>query len=205
MKNLWDIPNPEPKGDPNETMIYTAVGAALSKWESVEAAAAEIFTVLVGAESAMTSLVVPPAVRAFGIVTSFPTRCEMITTAAKAFFSIHKEVASYERDIGDALSEAREYSNRRNEIAHGVVREVTNSETKEFEGYYLFPSFYNPKRFPVSRFPTYSYVAKNILYFAGRFDVMGQKLDAILNFLVRDLQPKSSVQPNGPKDPPKGD
>ena len=115
MPNPWDIPAPEPRGDADGTNVFATVGKALTEWETVETACARIFAFLVGAPPNWDEM--SPAVRAFGVVISFPTRCEMITTAGKAFFHLHQEVSNYEKYISDALSEAREYSNRRNEIA----------------------------------------------------------------------------------------
>ena len=71
---------------------------------TVETACARIFAFLVGAPPNWDEM--SPAVRAFGVVISFPTRCEMITTAGKAFFHLHQEVSNYEKYISDALSES---------------------------------------------------------------------------------------------------
>jgi hypothetical protein len=111
---------PEPLGDRDENVLYAAVGRALSQWETVESACARIYAFLIGTPT--DELTISPALHSFGIVNSFPTRCEMISTAGKAYFHLHPEVANYEKQINEALSEAKGFSNRRNEIAHGVVR-----------------------------------------------------------------------------------
>lgn len=195
MPNPWDIPAPEPRGDADGTNVFATVGKALTEWETVETACARIFAFLVGAPPNWDEM--SPAVRAFGVVISFPTRCEMITTAGKAFFHLHQEVSNYEKYISDALSEAREYSNRRNEIAHGAVKEILDHERRSL-GYYLCPSFYNPKKFPVSMVPTYTYMSKNILYFSQEFTKMGLKLELILRSLSKEPFAKSFEQPTAP-------
>jgi hypothetical protein len=200
MANPWDVPKPEPLGDRDENVLYAAVGRALSQWETVESACARIYAFLIAAPT--DEFTISPAVRSFGIVNSFPTRCEMISTAGKAYFHLHPEVANYEKRINEALSEAKEFSNRRNEIAHGVVRHIISSTTHESQGHYLYPSFVNPKKFPVSMIPTYQYVAMNILYFALEFTKMNWKLEAILRLLMKEPLTKPSEQsttPNGPE------
>jgi hypothetical protein len=191
MANPWDVPKPEPLGDRDENVLYAAVGRALSQWETVETACARIYAFLIGAPT--DELTISPALRSFGIVNSFPTRCEMITTAGKAYFHLHPEVANYEKWINEALSDAKEFSNRRNEIAHGVVRHIINP-TRESEGSYLCPSFFNPKKFPISMIPTYQYVEKNILYFSREFTKMGWKLEAMLRLLMKEPLTKPSEQ-----------
>jgi hypothetical protein len=198
MTNPWDIPKPEPLGSRDPDSVYRAVGQALTEWEGVETACARIFAFLVGAPREWHEIA--PAVRAFGVVISFPTRCDMITTAGKAFFHLHTEVTPYEKHISDALSEAREFSNRRNEIAHGVVREVVNQQ-RESEGYYLVPSFYNPKKLPVSMVPAFYYTESNIIYFRQWFTRIGLKLESILQLLSNEPLAKSSSPPSEPRSP----
>jgi len=200
MANPWDVPKPEPLGDRDENVLYAAVGRALSQWERVETACARIYAFLIGAPT--DELTISPALRSFGVVISFPARCEMITAAGKAFFHLHPEVAIYEKWINDALSEAREFSNRRNEIAHGFLGHIFGEETGESEGYSLLPSFYNPKKFPVSMIPTYQYVEKNILYFSEEFTKVGAKLEAILRLLMKEPLTKLSEQSTRAADAP---
>jgi hypothetical protein len=109
----------------------------------------------------------------------------MVNTAAEAFFVRHPEVKQYEDLIRKAVVEAQRYSARRNEIAHGTVREVFN-EGGASDGFFLTPHLYNPKKFPISKFPTYQYVAKNILFFAERFNHMGAKISATLHLLGKE-------------------
>jgi len=72
---------PEKRRD--ENVLYAAVGRALSQWETVESACARICAFLIGTPT--DELTISPALHSFGIVNSFPTRCEMISTAGKAY------------------------------------------------------------------------------------------------------------------------
>ena len=50
----WDIPPAPPSGDAHEDAISMAVGRALTSWEYVEEAYADIFAILVGADKAIS-------------------------------------------------------------------------------------------------------------------------------------------------------
>ena len=85
-------------------------------------------------------------------------------------------LASFEKNINDVLLEAQNYANRRNEIAHGRVMRLKEEGTGADGGHYLLPSFFNPKKFSLDSKVTYMYVAADILFYANRFDILGQKL-----------------------------
>jgi hypothetical protein len=180
----WDIRPEAPKGDDKEDMVYSAVGKALTQWERVEIAVALIFAHLSGEQDPdYTS----PAVRAFGEVVSFRNRVSMTLAALRAFVHRHSELENYYlKEISAALDEALEYSNRRNEIAHGRVMRLREEETREWLGHYLLPSFFNPKKFSLANKPTFQYVADDILYYGKHFDLMGQKLFALYTFLTKE-------------------
>lgn len=190
MPNPWDVPKPEPVGTPNADQLYNAIGRALSAWEPVEAACARIFAYLVSAP--MEWHEISPAMRAFGTVISFPGRKEMIEAAAKAYFHLNQPIAHYEDHISDALAEANNFAARRNEIAHGAVREVIDHNTKRSIGFYLVPSLFNPKKFPITMVPTFQYVEKNILYFRQEFTKLELRLELILRLLRKDAQQSSA-------------
>jgi hypothetical protein len=190
MPNPWDVPKPELIGTPNADQLYIAIGRALSEWEPVEAACARIFAYLVGAPIEWHE--VSPAMRAFGTVISFPGRKEMIEAAAKAYFHLHQPLTHYKQYINDALGEANNFASRRNEIAHGVVKEVIDHDTNRSIGYYLVPSFFNPKKFPITMVPTFQYVEKNLIHFRQEFTKLGLKLESILHHLQQDAQQSSA-------------
>jgi hypothetical protein len=118
-KHPWDVPPFPDKGDPKPDMTYAAVGRALSQWEKFEGELSELFAVFAG--GVPTSL---PAVRAYGSIQTFRGRADMIEAAAEGFFVVFPNDDLAGR-IGKLLERARNYSPRRNEIAHGVVHTPT--------------------------------------------------------------------------------
>jgi hypothetical protein len=80
----WDPRPVSPLGDSNEEAIFSAVGQALTEWEQLENACAQLFAVLVSANHKRAYLA--PAIRAYGMVVSAATRQQMLVNAAEAYF-----------------------------------------------------------------------------------------------------------------------
>ena len=85
MSNVWDIPySPKFKvGDATESVIYEAVGRALSRWEGLVAELTFVFAVLTSQDEPWHY---NPAVRAFGAVPGAAAKSEMVRQAAEALF-----------------------------------------------------------------------------------------------------------------------
>jgi len=66
-----------------------------------------------------------PALWAYGSVVSFKTRAEMIRQAASAYFNTRKaKQSTFSKKLGSLINEYIAYSGRRNEIAHGFLKNV---------------------------------------------------------------------------------
>jgi len=174
MTQAWDVPPTPERGDSTEEAIHTAVGAALSVWETTEEEFAEIFAMLVNAE--MGDLETAPAVRAYGVVTAASVRADMLQVAAEAYFYT-KPVPELESDFKELLKSYRGWAARRNDIAHG--RSGQDSQTA---GWYLYPGLFNTKRYPIRRPPTYLYSSVEIGRIKEGFEDLYQ---AALDFAAR--------------------
>jgi hypothetical protein len=184
-QNPWDIPLRPLRGDINENMLFAEIGRALTEWEQVEAACAEIFAVLVSVSRASTHQA--PAIRAYGVVASHKTRCEMLKAAAAAYFLRRKaKRAAFEKRFNSLINECSKFAARRNEIAHGQVSMVFYSrrgKTKRI-GHYLLPSFYNSKKYKIERSATYEYTSREIIHFRQEFTKLHLRLYAFRDGLV---------------------
>lgn len=140
MQNLYDVAPLSDKGDPEDGALYEAVGRALTQWETLEGILAEIFGLLCGA-----NLREGGAIRAYGVVSAFTGRKDMLDAA---FEVCPLKEGAEAATLPALLKRAKMFSARRNEIAHGVVLGVTDKAI--FRGYYLVPAHYNSrKRNPV--------------------------------------------------------
>lgn len=164
--NPWDAPPLPATGDVDLAKLYQSVGEALSQWEHLEGHLAMIFAILVGSLD-MTE----PAVMAYGTVVSFNGRSDMIRAAMTGFL-VRKPDARLEEELREIMKLAKNFSARRNEIAHGIVSPYVPPGANLVSGAVLFPAFYaSNKRIiettqagivPFKMSPKYAYTAREI-------------------------------------------
>jgi hypothetical protein len=133
----WDRPPSKPMGDREALSIYTAVGQALTNWETLESRFAELFSILVeGGTSA--------AKRVYGAITTSHGRRVALQAAAEIFFIDH-HIPESEQDIfNDLISHFGKAASRRDEIAHGMAYGFAINGVSK--GAFLFPPAYNTER-----------------------------------------------------------
>jgi hypothetical protein len=192
MPNPWDIPPIADHGDIGEAVLFEQIGRALSEWEKVEDACAELFATFVYAPKQSTHRL--PAIRAYGTVISYKNRCEMIKHAAEAYFKTRKaKEKQFSTELKKLLTTCQGFSGRRNEIAHGTVSVAFYSrrgKTKNI-GHWLFPSLFNPNKMKIDTGVTYQYTSTEIIHFRQEFTKLHLKLTEFRERLTARL-PKSS-------------
>lgn len=112
----WDPPPVPLKGDPDQQVLFAAVGAALSAWESLEERLSHTFELLVSPEGGSLS-----ALRAYGSILTFRGRGEMIKAAAEGAFFL-KPDPDLPKRLKALIDEITNFATRRNEIAHGIIQ-----------------------------------------------------------------------------------
>jgi hypothetical protein len=194
----WDRRPWPDRGDSDKGTIYLQVGQFISFWEKLEAALAFLF--------ANFSAPYPqsePARRAFFSVRPFEGRADMLRAGSEAYFSAHpsEELLS---DLKEILKLSVCYSQRRNDIAHGIVdRFQTEDEWNRYgwldetAGYALYPSLASFEERNLRGIPTYCMASADVEYFYKRvleIQPMAVKLgDAILR-----RRPPSPGKPRPP-------
>jgi hypothetical protein len=165
----WDRRPWPNRGDPDRETIYLQVGQFISLWERLEAALAFLF--------ANFSAPYPqsePARRAFFAVRTFEGRSDMLKAASEAYFGANYS-SELQTEMKDILSLSKCYSQRRNEIAHGLVDQFQAKD--DFErygwledalGYALYPSIASFKERDLRGVPTYCMAASDTEYFYNR-------------------------------------
>ncbi|MDB5418574.1 MAG: hypothetical protein JWP50_1993 [Phenylobacterium sp.] len=124
----------EPKGDFEPDTLYASVGRALSAWEMAEGMLGRIFALLCSADF-------PGAERAYGVVSSFSGRRDMLEQAFESYPGRTEPVV---RDLPALLTKFHQFSARRNEIAHGILWYFSGLD--ENFGNYLVPATYNSRK-----------------------------------------------------------
>jgi hypothetical protein len=202
----WDAPPPPQSGDAAEEITFTAVGRAISAWEGLEAALALVFAGFMASGNSF------PAERAYGAVLTFRGRAEMIEAAAQAYF-FERPDADLEKELNGCLEAAKGFSPRRNEIAHGVVRELSILGTPIVipgqiffrpsisNGFAVLPSQYATNKtklappsgllFPVNREPKYIYSSAEINAFSILFRQLGDRTGGLAHqILLHAIRPR---------------
>jgi hypothetical protein len=182
MANPWDIP-PKPTNAPDHPdELYAAVGKALSSWDGVESVLAEVFSLFLGTPIFSNPLQ-EPGIRAYGSVVSFNGRAEMLDAAAKAYFHSKKTpTAELEMKLRGLLNECRQFSGRRNDIAHGRVEFLLGAEydwwpqTDENHCWLFLPGLLAAKRYSLNHEPLFIYTVRELAYFKDQFDQLAGRL-----------------------------
>jgi hypothetical protein len=180
MSAPWDVP-PLPKyGDDNPDSTYKMVGKALSEWEQLEYQLAHLFSVLTYRPSVISAL------REYGEGTIFPSRLQSLRSAAEAFFTKKCDQAA-EAEFDRISLFAERLADRRNEIAHGIVRPLQwvqqmmldYQHIQDMERQYaLVPPLYTRKKLDEKHRPKYAYTATDIMSFMLAFHDLSK--DALL-------------------------
>jgi hypothetical protein len=201
----WDPPPSSTVGDPSEEITYAAVGLALTKWGLVEHQLGEIFLALIGGRSY-------EAMMAFGSIMSGRGRAEMIVAAAKVYFITRTapEHLETKQALADLMYAVGKFADRRNEIAHGVVKiQIGLDFDAEVEGgfkasFVLAPSYFAAKKRRmqvtesglVAMPPSYEYSSKEIVTLSRKFHRLVSPAATISRQLRRQrhLERQASLQ-----------
>jgi hypothetical protein len=179
-------------GDDRKDKIHLAVGRAIHHWEVVEHHLGGLFQSLLGTSVPMG------AMRAYGAMTGFAMRQQMLLHASSVMFHFHENKtlrSEFNTLIKNVMDNA---SQRRNDFGHGLV-------IKEYRGrggsYYLVPSYYSKHR-SIDAEPDYIYTSKEIGEFVKKFKLLAGMVHRLhMKILTwRDTWPQKPRQP--PRPPP---
>lgn len=116
MSNPWGAPRLPTTGDFNVEETYAAVGRIMSAWETIEFELCMLHSVFCGDPGG-------EAMRHYG-QRNFPSRRETLSLKAEEYFTQHCN-QDREGEFDRLLEEVENYYARRNEVAHGIVMQLT--------------------------------------------------------------------------------
>ena len=112
MSNPWDRPPVPPRGDPDETLTYAAVGRFLTQWEMIESELSHLYAIFTGAYFE------PEAYdQYYDKSKTLAMRLKTCEDAARRFFT-GRPSQSDEGDLSELIKRVSGFSERRHEIAH---------------------------------------------------------------------------------------
>lgn len=162
---------------------------ALTSWEYIELALADMFTLFIGAPEVSPPR--DPAVRAYGSVASFNSRADMVDAAGEAYLhpprqpsdpKLEKFKDELRTNLRSLFKQVRGFGDRRNDIAHGIV-------SSNQLGSFLYPPLYNAKKYPMGGGLTvherakFCYSAVEIHYYRQHFEDLYDRLQSFCTSL----------------------
>jgi hypothetical protein len=188
----WDRRPWPHKGDDEERTLYYRVGRFLSFWERYEATLAFIFASLLGQYR-----ISEPTRRAYFSVRTFEGRCGMLKAASTTYFDIRNNKSMQDR-AKEVISRSSDFSQRRNDIAHGFVDQFqTVDEWKRYgwmeetNTFALYPSLASFKERDTSGVPSYCMTSVEIDYFHGQIAKLQPMAFDSARDIVKDGRPPS--------------
>jgi hypothetical protein len=187
MTNPWDIPPFPEQWDKAPGYTYKMVGKSLSEWEYLEYVLSDLYSQLIGQHAKIAAL------RKYGEPRIFAERAVALKKAAEVFFIKHPNQET-EATLDNLLLRTQGFSDRRNEIAHGIVSPAewnlsASPSLKEIAGYALIPPLYTHRKLDDKNLPKYIYTAAELERFASAFLGLGLEAVSLRLRIVRMLQP----------------
>jgi hypothetical protein len=141
----WVRGNKAREGARTDKLIHMGVGHALTNWEHVEAGAMMLFGSFVDSVSIA-------ATRAYGTINGAKAREAALREAADTFFSLRKALNKKDRKIVAEIEGLEQCArtllhnyglacSRRNDIAHGVAKELSFKQRSELSWFLVAPNY----------------------------------------------------------------
>jgi hypothetical protein len=158
----WDPPPSPKRGNRSRRVLFEAIGRALATWEEVETMLAHLYAAL-GGHSMFDAV----ANNAYGSELNFRNRLSTLREIGCRHFQKHSDQA-LEGDLAWIIRHAEGYSQRRNDVAHGVVRfiDMVSDPRKTLLGsngeWCLVPPHFRETKFTASNMPKYVLTSREI-------------------------------------------
>jgi len=162
MSNPWDRPPAPMEGDDDENAVYAGVGRVVSNWELIEGELTHLFATFSGV--LYTELAYDQYYER-GKTTK--ARLAATEKAAERFFQKTPDQV-VEAEFRDLMRRISGFSERRYEIAHGIVRPMRWNERRVRPAngarqYCLVPPHYQREWLDENRMPKYGYTSKELV------------------------------------------
>jgi hypothetical protein len=174
------------RGDADMNVLYAAVGRFMSQWERYEGVLSLLFSAFV------SDLESKAARRAYASVRTFEGRAEMLRASSAAYFEEHPSTERQD-SFKIILTDATQFSPRRNDVAHGVLDYYFPEDHHEHSEpialdleYGLYPSYASFKERDLANVPTYCYTSVELNYFWSEFVRLGTEASLLVGQILND-------------------
>jgi len=162
MSDPWDRPPAPAQGDSDENALFAGVGRVIANWESIEAELTHLFAMFIGVLYTEASY---DQYYERGKTTQ--ARLAAMEKAAERFFQKTPDEA-VEGEFWGLMRRIGGFSERRHEVAHGVVRPMRWRERRVKPGesarqFCLVPRHFQREWLDENRTPRFAYASKELL------------------------------------------
>lgn len=181
----WDYVEPlTSEGDADYNDILRGVGLVLHEWSLVEIALSHLQAILDGNPRDGA------AIQAYGMGRVFSSRLEGFKQIASTYF-IKNCDQHREAELCGLVLQARNFSIRRNEVAHGVLRDfhsidLTKDAIEPKLSYFLVCPYYDQKGKSLIDFPFYMYNTKTLDKLAENIAKLQVALEVFSDLILPD-------------------
>jgi hypothetical protein len=187
MVQPWERPSLVLEGDQHPDQTHLAVGHVLSGWEGVEIQLGYMYASAVGKRDDCWTLL------EYGESSAFRGRFRVLEEALGKLF-IKRPNQEVEGRVMPFVTKADNFSRRRNEVAHGIVRNHQWARWRippnpdDPTGWFLLPAHYAGRAYDDSTaLPIYAYTAKSLGNLRHQLTLLETEAMGIANLLDRHL------------------
>ena len=159
MPNPWDIPPFPIRGDDNQDTTFAGVGRVLTQWEMIEVELAQIYGWLDMRPDQIEAL------HRYGEPQSFRERKKGLQAVADLYFRRNPHQTA-EGEFCTLITKVYNFSARRNDVAHSIVRPFQWILSPKLEGPLQFcavPPHYTGKKFDPQNMPLFIYTSVELV------------------------------------------
>lgn len=178
---MWDVPPKPEHGDNLAETTFAAVGKALSAWERLELELVVVY-------AAILQITPPEATRKsdYKNAVRFVERLKVVEESWNNYI-IAKHNQAIESHFLNLIKDINGLSQRRNDIAHGIVVPLWSENSSE--EFVLLPAMYRDKRFSEIGEPDFVYSSIEMERFQSIFDRCTIRCTQIRQFLYEGIMP----------------
>ena len=176
MSNLWDVPPLPTRGDDDDDWTYAGIGRVTSQWEAIEFELSRLYSIFVGKPD--------EEMQGYGQGRIFIDRAKILEETAQKYFVMQPN-QDLEGQLCSLMQRVRGFSDRRNEVAHGIVfqlqhlaffRKNMDTSVRGKIQFGLIPPYHTLRKHGPDGFPLYAYTSTHLL-----------KLEEVMRWLELDL------------------
>lgn len=183
MAEPWDFTPSSVAGDSDVHSIFAGMGRVINEWSRIEISFSYLYAILIHRPRDGA------AIRKYGAAAVFSHRVNNLAGAATTYFMRFPDQAR-EDHFESLLERARKFCDRRNEVAHGIVRRNIFYPVCKFTEtsvlFALYPPYYDWRKHTDKGNPEYVYTSENLEKLAFALATFEDELDLFSDPMMPD-------------------